>query len=99
MLDKRQFAAAEKIIKAHTRLSRPSADHYKVMIKEQARVLELNEKLALEGLVKLLPTRKERIEAYKLAKKIADADEKMDRRERAMLRRIGKILGVDERLD
>ncbi len=96
MLDKRQFALAEKIIQANSRLKRPTADHYKVMVKEQARVLELNEKLALEGLARLLPTRKDRIEAFAIAKQIANADEKLDKREQAMLTRIGKILELDE---
>jgi tellurite resistance protein len=96
MLDKRQFALAEKIIQANSRLKRPTADHYKVMVKEQARVLELNEKLALEGLARLLPTRKDRIEAFAIAKQIANADEKLDKREQAMLVRIGKILALDE---
>ncbi len=95
MLDKREFEAAEKIIRSNSRLSRPSADHYKVMIKEQARVLELDGKLALEGLAALLPTRKDRIEAFKIARQIAEADEKPDRRERAMLERIAKILELN----
>ena len=94
-LNKREFAAAEKIVRANSRLSKLSADHYKVMIKEQARVLELDEKLALEGLAKLLTTRKDRIEAYTIAKQIAAADEKSDSREQAMLDRIGRILELD----
>ncbi len=96
ILDKRQFAAAEKIIQANSRLNRPAPDHYKVMIKEQARVLELNQKLALEGLAQLLPTKKDRIEAFKIAKQIANADEKLDKREQAMLDRISYILELDE---
>ena len=95
-LDKRQFAFAEKIIKTNSRLSRPAADHYKVMIKEQARVLELDEKLALEGLAKLLPTQKDRIEAFTIAKQIADANEKSDKREQVMLDRISRILELEE---
>jgi uncharacterized tellurite resistance protein B-like protein len=66
------------------------------MIKEQARVLELNEKLALKGLAPLLPTQKDRIEAFTIAKQIASADEKLDKREQAMLDRISKILELDE---
>ncbi len=96
ILDKREFAVADKIIQANSRLSRLAADHYKVMIKEQARVLELNEKLALEGLAQLLPTRKDRIEAFTIAKQIASADEELDKREQAMLDRISKILELDE---
>ena len=65
------------------------------MIKEQARVLELNENLALEGLAQLLPTRKDRIEAFTIAKQIASADEKLDKREQAMLDRICRILELD----
>jgi tellurite resistance protein len=95
-LDKRQFTVAEKIFKANIRLSRPAADNYKVMIKEQARVLELNEKLAIEGLAQLLPTRKDRVEAFTIAKQIAGADEKLDKREQAMLNRISRTLGLDE---
>ncbi|MGD8344028.1 MAG: DUF3141 domain-containing protein, partial [Desulfobacterales bacterium] len=96
-LDKREFAAAEKIVQANSRLSKLSADHYKVMIKEQARVLELDKELALEGLAKLLPTRKDRIEAFTLARQIAVADEKPDSREQAMLDRIGRILELGNR--
>ena len=94
-MDKRHFVVAEKIVRANSRLSRPAADHYKVMIKEQARVLELNENLALEGLAQLLPTRKDRIEAVRIAKQIAGADEKLDKREQAMLDRISRILELD----
>ena len=94
-LDKREFAVAEEIIRTDSRLNRLSADHYKVMIKEQARVLELNEKLALEGLAQLLPIKKDRIKAFTIARQIAEADEKLDKREQAMLDRIGKILGVE----
>jgi hypothetical protein len=65
------------------------------MIKEQARVLELDKKLALEGLAKLLPTRKDRIEAFTIAEQIAVAGEKSDSREQAMLDRIGRILELD----
>jgi hypothetical protein len=96
ILDKRQFAVAEKIVQANSRLSKPAADHYKVMIKEQARVLELDEKLALEGLAKLLPTQKDRIEAFTIAKQIANANEKSDKREQAMLDRISRILELEK---
>ena len=95
-LDKRQFAAAEKIIRADSRLNKLAAEHYKVMIKEQARVLELNQKLALEGLARLLPTKKDRGEAFTMAKQVANADEKLDKREQTMLDRISKILELDE---
>jgi uncharacterized tellurite resistance protein B-like protein len=94
VLDKRQFETAEKIIQANRRLSRPAADHYKIMVKEQARVLELDEKLALDGLTKLLPQKKDRIEAIAIAEQIARADEKLDTSEHAMLDRIKKILGL-----
>jgi hypothetical protein len=66
------------------------------MIKEQARVLELDEKLALEGLAKLLPTQKDRIEAFTIAKQIANANEKSDKREQAMLDRISRILELEK---
>ena len=94
VLDKRQFETAEKIIQANRRLSKPAADHYKIMVKEQARVLELDEKLALEGLAKLLPQKRERTEALAIAEQIAKADDKLDKREQAMLNRIRKILGL-----
>ncbi|MFZ0614284.1 MAG: DUF3141 domain-containing protein [Desulfobacterales bacterium] len=94
VLDKRQFTVAEKIIQADSRLSKLAADHYKVMVKEQARVLELNEKLAIEGLARLLPTKKDRVEALSIARQIAGADEKSGKREQAMLDRIRKILDL-----
>jgi len=95
VLERRQFETAEKIIQANSRLNRLAADHYKIMVKEQARVLELDEKLALKGLAKLLPNNKDRIEAFTIAEQIAKADEKLDKRERAMLNRIRKILELD----
>ena len=95
VLEKRQFETAEKIIQANSRLNRLAADHYKIMVKEPARVLELDEKLALKGLAKLLPDNKDRIEAFTIAEQIAKADEKLDKRERAMLNRIRKILELD----
>lgn len=94
VLDKRQFTVAEKIIQADSRLSKPAADHYKVMVKEQARVLELNEKLAIEGLARLLPTKKDRVKALSIARKIAGADEISGKREQAMLDRIQKTLNL-----
>ena len=94
VLDKRQFETAEGIIQANRRLSKPAADHYKIMVKEQARVLELDEKMALEGLAKLLPHKKDRTEALAIAEQIARADDKLDKNEQAMLDRIRKILGL-----
>jgi hypothetical protein len=66
------------------------------MIKEQARVLELDNELALEGLAKLLPGRKDRLEAFSIAEQIAVADGESDRSKQAMLDRIGRILDLDE---
>jgi hypothetical protein len=95
MLDKRQFAAAETIVQSNPRLRRLSAQHYKVMIKEQARVLELDPDLALEGLAQLLPAQKDRFEALRLAKQITGADAASDHHEQTMLVRIAKILKLD----
>ena len=95
VLEKPHFETAEKISQDNTRLNRLASDHYKIMVKEQARVLELDEKLALKGLAKLLPDNKDRIEAFTIAEQIAKADEKLDKRERAMLNRIRKILELD----
>ncbi|MFZ0135245.1 MAG: DUF3141 domain-containing protein [Desulfobacterales bacterium] len=94
VLDKRQFTVAEKIIQADSRLSKLAADHYKVMVKEQARLLELNEKLAIEGLARLLPTKKDRVKAISIARQIAGADEISGKREQAMLDRIQKTLDL-----
>ena len=66
------------------------------MVKEQARVLDLDENLALNGLARLLPNKKDRIEAFTIAEQIARADEKLDKREQAMLDRIKKILELDK---
>jgi tellurite resistance protein len=95
-LDRREYAAAEKIVQSNSRLSKLSADHYKVMIKEQARVLELDNELALEGLAKLLPGRKDRLEAFSIAEQIAVADGESGSAKQAMLDRIGQILELDK---
>ena len=96
VLDKRQFKKAESIIQANRRLSKPAADHYKIMVKEQARVLELDEELALESLAKLLPQKKDRKKALAIAEQIARADDKLDKSEQAMLDRIRNILGLQK---
>ena len=43
----------------------------------------------------MLPNKKDRIEAFTIAEQIARADEKLDKREQAMLDRIKKILELD----
>ncbi len=95
MLDKRQFMEAEAIIRSNTRLSRLTPKHYKVMVKEQTRLLELNEDSAIDGLPVLLTSEKDRLEAIEIAERIATADAEPDKKEKAMLKRIRKILQLE----
>ena len=95
-LDRRQFKEMEKIARSHERLNRLSEDHYKVIIKEQSRVLDLNPQKAIDGLAVLLTNQKERREAFDIARKIALVDKHTDTAEAAMLDRIGYALGMED---
>lgn len=94
MVDRRQFEAAVDIVKAHPRLRRLPPGRYQAMIKQQARILESDMKLALAGLPQLLPTGQERIDALAMARRIVGAGLGQAAASSAMLDRLHAALGV-----
>jgi pimeloyl-ACP methyl ester carboxylesterase len=94
MVDRRQFEAAVEIVTAHPRLRRLPPARYQAMIKDQARILENDMKLALAGLPQLLPTRQERLDALGMARRIVQAGLGQEAASSAMLDRLHAALGV-----
>ncbi len=94
VLDKRQFQAAQEIIKAHPRLKKVTASQYKVMVKEQARILQLDQRHAFKMLTRLLPNLEERQDAMDFASKIALSDHEKSEEETHIIERIRSILNL-----
>ncbi len=94
MLDKRQFQAAQNIFQTHPKLNIFTPSQYKVMIKEQARILQLDQRHAFKMLTRLLPDLNDRKEAMAFAEQIALADHQRSKEEAQILNRIRSILNL-----
>lgn len=94
MLDKRQFETAQKIIQEHPRLNILSAAQYRVIVKEQARILQLDQRHAFKMLTRLLPKTQDRIEAMAFAEQITLTEHEPTEDEKHMLERIRSILNL-----
>lgn len=92
MLDKRQFQAAQKMIQAHPKLKIFTPTDYKVMIKEQARILQLDQRHAFKMLTRMLPDVESRKEAMAFAEQIALSDHEHSEEETRILKRIRSVL-------
>jgi tellurite resistance protein len=90
-LDKRQYQAAESVIRRHKQFYESPAEVKKIL-QTQARVLGADTQAALEGLAVLLPTSGQRKEAFEVALQIALADLRVGVSERRVLDRIRTIL-------
>jgi tellurite resistance protein len=93
-LDKREYLAAETIIRRHRHFEHHTPAQVKEMIHNQARILAANPKLALGTLADILPGPAEREEAFEIALKIAVADLNVGVDERSMLNRIRVALSL-----
>jgi tellurite resistance protein len=93
-LDKREFLAAETIIRRHRHFQDLTPAQVKQMIHNQARILAANPKLAIGALADILPDPEEREEAFEIALKIAVADLNVGVDERSMLNRIRVALSL-----
>lgn len=92
--DKRRIKAAEKITKTNARLKHLSPEHYKIIVKEQARLLDLDREAAIKGLKDLLPVKEDRAEAIFIAHRFAKANQVLDKDEKRILTNIQRTLGV-----
>ena len=93
-LDKRQYQAAELIVRRHAQFRQHTPSTVKKMVYTQARILAANTTQALSSLANLLPTRAEREEAFDIALQIAVADLRVGQQEREILDRIRTILDL-----
>jgi tellurite resistance protein/pimeloyl-ACP methyl ester carboxylesterase len=93
-LDKREYLAAETIIRKHPQFQHRTPAEVKKMIHTQARILDASPELALETLAEVLPRPAEREEAFEIALKIALADLNVGVDERDVLSRIRVILSL-----
>ncbi|MDM8522502.1 DUF3141 domain-containing protein [Desulfococcaceae bacterium HSG8] len=92
IFDENQLIVAEKIVKVNKRLRKLDPGDFKRMVKEQSRMLDIDEERAINALPKLLPTPDDRIEAFEIANSIATADLDLVSEEEALLERIKGVL-------
>jgi tellurite resistance protein/pimeloyl-ACP methyl ester carboxylesterase len=93
-LDKREYLAAETIIRRHHHFQQCTPARIKQMVHTQARILIANSKLAIETLADILTGSAEREEAFEIALKIALADLNIGVKERSVLNRIRVALSL-----
>jgi tellurite resistance protein len=93
-LDKREYLAAESIIRRHRHFQDRTPAQVKQMVYNQARILAANPKLAIGTLADILTEHAEREEAFEIALKIAVADLNVGVDERSMLNRIRTALSL-----
>ncbi len=92
--DRRQYAAATRIIQVNERLKDLAPGRLKWLVKQQSAILEKDPEKALESLAVLLPETDDRIEAFEIANSIASVDLELDAPEEALLLKIKTILGI-----
>ena len=92
-----ELVISERIIKNHEKLSQKTPLEYRQMVKAQAAILDADESRALNTLVRLLPTQKERQEALKIAKEIAMADLVVVQEEEHIMDKIKNALNLDSK--
>jgi pimeloyl-ACP methyl ester carboxylesterase/tellurite resistance protein len=94
IIDKAEYIVSENIIRSHPVLQKMKPAKFKKMVKEQSRILQTDQELAIDTLVKLLKTPEERTEAFAIAEKIAMADEILADEEKTLLETIKKTLNI-----
>lgn len=65
------FDACEEIVKSHSRLHKIRPSAFQRMVKEQSRILQVDEDRALKALAKMMPLSADRAEAVELANSLA----------------------------
>jgi pimeloyl-ACP methyl ester carboxylesterase/tellurite resistance protein len=95
IMDTREFQVAESIVQTDTQLRNITPDQFKEIIKTQSRIISQTPEEALTGLAAMLPGAEDRRQAYKFGEQIAMADDKLDKREAAVLANIRRVLKLD----
>lgn len=92
VIDKRQVETADSIVRRHKLFEHHSSAEVKQMVRNQARILSVQNDLAISGLAAMLPTQADREKAFDVALEIALADFRVDLGERRVLTQIRKTL-------
>ncbi len=96
-LDRRELEVAGDIVRQHKHYKKMTPAMIKKMIRTQARILSADFQRALNGIAVMLPTQKQRREAFDIAIKIALADLRVGTDERDILTDIRNILKLDRK--
>ncbi|MGE0084180.1 MAG: DUF3141 domain-containing protein [Desulfococcaceae bacterium] len=92
--DEREFDLSKELVKKDPRFQGMSAETLKRIAKEQSRILQTNEELALRALPGLLTKPEDRLEAYQLAGAFAHSDNDFAPDEKALLEKLKIILDL-----
>lgn len=95
ILDKRELTRARTIYQRHPQYRQLELAELRQMVNTQAHVLAVDYQRALDGLAVMLPSRRERKQAFKIAEEIAVADEGVSADERQVLTAIRSRLNLD----
>ena len=91
-IEEEEILRAENIILSNKRLYYIKRVDLKIMVKEQARILQTNQEKALKALPILLKTTSDRQKALRVAKEMVGTEREMTAREKALIEKIEAIL-------
>jgi len=94
VIGRRHYVIAEGIAQTHKVLKKIRPATFKRIVKAQARILQADEEKALAALAAMIPNPDDRLEALEVARRIALVDGAYSEKEKAMLEKIRKGLGV-----
>ena len=94
IVDKAEYIVSEAIVLAHPILKKIRPADFKKKVKEQSRILQTDQELAIDTLVELLKTPEERAEAFEIAEKVAMADKVLADEEKVLLDKIKQTLEI-----
>lgn len=92
ILDPSEFDVFKERAKSHELLTAVNGEHLKKVIREQSRIVQTDEELALQALPKMLVSPEEREEALKMAEEIVWADHELHAEEESRLEHIRELL-------
>lgn len=91
-IDQREYLVAQKIFENNEKLKKLTPSELKRLVKEQAAIVVHDRDKAINTLIKLLPRKESRLEAFEIANSIATADFHLDQAEKDILEKIRNVL-------
>ncbi len=95
-LDRSEFQVAKEIRRSHPKLKKMTIDQVEQMTSEQSRILQTDQEMAIKALPRLIRTKKDRLDALEIAEKMAKADGKVAKSEKALIKKIQKALKISK---